>query len=779
MMKFDIKHIKRIMVMVLLVVFYLGAGFYRARLSRHPDLFDPHNPIAYYWTENALQYHYAELVSRGLSIPAFDPDLQAPEGVRVFENLTILMEYPAGGLYRLLGLHRQQYPLHSFLIFYTAFFSALIVFSLYGGSRALGYNCGFSLLAAALGVFSYVSVGRSIQAFLNEDFSLPLFFLGLVFFMIAVRRTRRDHLYALAAGICFALSLAGWHLSRFLFLGFAAAAVFNLLIFTRPEEAPPTARLLAMAAVIPWCASLAVPVLRSRGYFLSPAFALVFGAAAAVWYFRGARCRPLRIAAVLAVLGVSIILTTILKLEVEYGHVWSLFLNKIRFLGVKPANPALVPLSARSLWIEAFNSPSPRLFAAQFFPLILPAVGGAYALIRKQYRDWNTRFFLILGLACFLLYLGIERMSVVANFFVAVLAAGIGLWFARRRIRLAAAAVMILMLVFNFYQGYRLHEGTRYSRLLDRWLTTARSTFTNNRVNDLDLVYYLRHGTPARSIFLCRYSVGPLLLAYAGRPIALQPKFEVKDCRSRVAEYYRGMYGTEDDLYDLCRRWRISYLLYDIRILLDASRDSDRWVADQLNITTTAAAFRLHFLPESLKHFQLEYQNSAYRLYRVLAPDSVPANRPISYQPVYDLSQYGGQTADRPFYDDRWNAAMAKRLQETFALLRAAQSVLVQDPARAVRLAEIAQQRCPGLAGSATILGIAYCLVGRDQEGFALCRQEAEERPYFPLAHYNLAYALIRQERYEEARAELDRILAIDSAFEPARAMRQELEEIR
>lgn len=773
------RQLKSIIILVLLFMIYLGAAFYRSRLSRNPELFDPHNSIAYYWTENALQYHYADLISQGRPIPAFDPDLQAPEGVRIFENLTILMEYPAGGLYRLLGLHRQRYPLHSFLIFYTAFFSALIVFGLYGGSRVLGYTRGFSLLAAGLGVFSYVFVGRSIQAFLNEDFSLPLFFLGLVLVMTAVDRPRRDYLFALAAGICFALSLAGWHLSRFLFLGFTAAAVFNLLVFTAENEIIKPAKILFFTTLITWLASLFVPVLRARGYFLSPAFALVFGAAAAVWCFRGVRRRPLRIAAVLAILTLSIILTAILKLEVEYGHVWSLFLNKIRFLGMKPANPALVPSPARSLWIEAFNSPSPRLFAAQFFPLILPAAGGAYALIRKQGRNWNTRLFLILSLAFFLLYLSVERMSVVANFFMAVLAVGIGLWPARRRTRLAVAAVIILMLVFNFYQGYHLHEGTGYFRLLNRWSSAGRPTFTNNRVNDLDLVYYVRHATSPGSIFLSRYSVGPLLLAYAGRPIALQPKFEVKGCRQRVKEFYQGMYGTEDDLYDLCQRWRISYLLYDIRILLDASRDSDRWVADQLNIKPTVAAFRLHFLPESLKHFQLAYQNSTYRLYRVLAPDSVPDNRAASNQPVYDLSQYGGQIADRPFYDDRWNAEMANRLQEAFAFLRAAQSVLVHDPARAVRLAEKAQQRCPGLTGSATILGIAYCLVGRDQEGYALCRQEAEERPYFPLAHYNLAYALIRQERYEEARAELDRTLMIDPAFEPAREMRKELEEIR
>jgi tetratricopeptide (TPR) repeat protein len=290
-------------------------------------------------------------------------------------------------------------------------------------------------------------------------------------------------------------------------------------------------------------------------------------------------------------------------------------------------------------------------------------------------------------------------------------------------------------------------------------------------VNNLDLLQYVRREQPRTAVFLARYSVGPVLFAYADQAIALQPKFEVRGSRERVAEYYRGIYGSEEDLFGLCRKWRIDYVLYDLRILLDAGRDSDRWVADRLVVAKDCVAFLLHFAPERLRHFELVHQNSNYRLYRVLGPDDTPELRVFPPSAVYELKEYGGQMIDNRPFDDQWNLALAERIRRAFRLIEQGQKALGEEPSAARRLLLKARELYPNLIGEATVLGMAEVLLGRVREGLELCRQEVADNPSFALARYNLAYALYRSDDYQGARAELEQCLMLDPGFEPAKEM--------
>ncbi|MEO0182367.1 MAG: hypothetical protein ABIL40_02680, partial [candidate division WOR-3 bacterium] len=73
---------KKIIFQSMMLLFILISVQFRIRLSTNPEYYDPKDPTAFYWTENALQYHYAELVGNGKPIPSFDPKLQAPAGVK-------------------------------------------------------------------------------------------------------------------------------------------------------------------------------------------------------------------------------------------------------------------------------------------------------------------------------------------------------------------------------------------------------------------------------------------------------------------------------------------------------------------------------------------------------------------------------------------------------------------------------------------------------------------------------------------------------------------------
>lgn len=782
------KTITVLLTVIILLLIYLGAALFRVHADTDPEFYEARNPVAFYWTENAVQYHYAELVSQGQPIPAFDPKLQAPEGVKVFENLTILMEYPCGALYRLLGLAESRIRFHTFTIYFMALFAGLTVFAIYGCGRALGFSRPYALLAAGLGVFSYVGIGRSIQGFLNEDFSLPLFFLGLAFFLNALRAPKGPVRDALLAGFFFGLSLAGWHFARFLFLGLVACVCLNLWCFTRdPKARRRQADVLLWMTVFPLLAGLIAPVLRSRGFFIAPAFILAWGAVLGSRLFPDPLGRPAvvsgrgwrQIGFTLALVAVSVALSRLMKFEADYTHVWSLLWNKLKFFGVKPAIPGQIDFPARSLWIEAFNSPSPKVFLLEFFPLIAAAAAGVFYGLRRNLEKPGIRLVLILSAVFFAAYLGIERLGLVANFFIALLAAGLGLAASKgttRIRRFVPAVVLAAVLAFNFYQGYRIHDPTGYVKTLNGIFGPDRPGLPNWRVNNLDLVSYVRHEQPKTANFLARYSVGPTLFAYAGQAIALQPKFEVRGSRERVAEYYRGIYGSEEDLYNLCRRWRIDFFLYDLRILLDAGRDSDRWVADRLAIGKDCAAFLLHFAPEILRHFELVYQNSNYRMYRVLTPGETPEPRVFPPSAVYDLKEYGNQVIDHRPFDDQGTTALVERMQRAFRLIEHGQTMLGSEPSTARRLLLQARELYPNLIGEATVLGTAEVLLGRVKEGLELCRREVANNPYFALARYNLAYALYRNDDYEATRTELDQCLFLDPDFEPAREMRRELD---
>ncbi len=288
------KLIKRSIIIIILMIIYVGASLYRTRLSKYFEYYDPNDPTAFYWTENALQYHYAELVANGEPIPNFDPKLQAPQGVKIFENLTIMMEYPCGWLYRFLKLKEKNILFHTWTILFIAVFASLSIFSIYLICRAIGINEFYAIIATLLSNFSLVAVGRSTFGFLNEDFALPFILFGLALYLYALSRTEKKFVLSPIAGLCFLISLSAWHFSRFIFLVIIIISVINLWIFEKKAKMrEDNAFTILMILLSPFLGSFFIPVLKSRFYFLSPVFGLGFGAVVGILFFKQKIEKPL------------------------------------------------------------------------------------------------------------------------------------------------------------------------------------------------------------------------------------------------------------------------------------------------------------------------------------------------------------------------------------------------------------------------------------------------------------------------------------------------------
>lgn len=779
--------LKSILISFILFIVYLGSIAYRVRLGKDPEYYDPNDPTAFYWTENALQYHYAELVANGYPIPDFDPKLQAPDGVRIFENLTIMMEYPCGWIYRFLKLKEKNILFHTWTILFIAGFASLSIFGIYLICRALGINEFYSLIAALLSNFSLVAVGRSTFGFLNEDFALPFILFGLALYFYALSCPHKKVVLSLIAGLCFLISLGAWHFSRFIFLMIIIISLVDLWIFEKKRRTD-TAFIILMTLLIPFSGSFIIPVLRSRFYFLSAVFGLGFGAVIGIFLFKQNREKPLffsikgwrSIIPALLLCAGSILVSRILSAETEYIHVWSLLINKVKYFGIKPSHPELLDYPARSLWIEAFNSPHPVSLFKNLFPLIIPAIIGLITLVKNYWDKIHIRQLIILSLIFFLSYLAIERLGVVNNYFLVVLSVSISTVNFKKLAgfyKFLIPAGLLIILLFNFYQGYQLHQPTNYIKILHRIFGSETSDITYNwRLNNTELVRYIRLKTPENSIFLSSFNVGPLILTYAGRPIALQPKFEVKDCQRRVKEFLDAIYREEEIFYTLCKNWQIDYFVYDIRLLLDDTKDGSRWVAGKVRVSSNASVFFFHFTPEKLNHFELIYQNTFYRIFKVMEENERPLPHLFYYHPVYDLKIYGNQSQKKGFFDDRDTRNILEKVRQAKYLLQRANALLTVSPAKAYELMERSIALCPSLIGSFTTLGIAYALSNRVEQGLSLCQKEVELNPLFPLGHYNLAYCLYLKGNIAGAIQELEETLRLDPNFSPAKEMIKQLQ---
>ncbi len=775
---------KNFIVFVILIAIYCISIVYRTRLSKNPEYYDPHDPTAFYWTENALQYHYAELVANGYPVPDFDPKLHAPEGVRLFENLTIMMEYPCGWLYRFLKLKEKKILFHTWTIFFIAGLASLGIFGVYLICRAIGVNELYAIFASLLSNFSLVAVGRSTFGFLNEDFALPFILLGIAFYLYALSSVNKKSFLSIISGLCFLISLGSWHFSRFIFFTIIGVSVLILWLFESiPWRRNNSALVLFCLLLVPFAGSFLIPVLRNRLFFLSPGFFLGFGACLGIFFTKPENKKPLffsfqgwlAIIPALIFFATGILLSRILSTEADYIHVWSLIMNKIKFFGIKPVDPELLDYPARSLWIEAFNSPHPVSLFKNLFPVIVPALFGFLHLIKKQWSDNHIKILILLSLVFLLSYLAIERMGVVNNYFVAVLAVASTMMDSGKAKRLWKTFMLVLLtgiFIFNFYQGYHLHETTTYTKSLRRIFGSETEEFVYNwRLNNLELVRFIRFMTPQDAIFLSSVGVGPLIFTYADRAIALQPKYEVKNCQKRVQEFLNAAYGTEEDLFNLCRKWQIDYFVYDTKLLLDNSHNGSRWVAGRKSVSTNAAVYLLHFFPEELKYFELVYESNFYRVFRVLLTGKKPEVKIPYHQSVYDLKSYGNQARANEFFDDSYTKKVLLNITEAKYLLQKAHNLLQADPKKATLLMEKSRALYPDLIGSAATAGIAYALTDRLEYGLMLCQQEVKMNPLYPLGHYNLAYCFYLKGDIASAIQELQETLRLDSSFVAAREM--------
>jgi hypothetical protein len=547
---------------------------------------DAHNETGQFWSEFAFHYRIAKFFAEhpvsDWQLLARDRDVQYPDTVNDWAEFTVAMEVPVGLLYRWL---KPAMPFHTFVVWYGCIASSLSLFAIFFLARALWRSDVAGLSASVLYATLYPSYGRTVKnLFLREDFAIPLILFALYF---TVRMLQEDRLrHQVLAALLWLAALASWHLTQFVMAPLVVAAA---LVYLGQGETPRLPWLVLVMAA----GTVLIPVLRAKQVYLSPAMCLLYALALAVWIDGGRKkAAKVFIGALAGLVALSVLLQ---KSFGEYAHVYQLFVYKLRFFGVKPGDPAMLPYDARVLWEGAFNTAEWKEFwrSLQFcLPLSLPAMWFA-----RRDKEIAVRIFALFALLLFPLAWMVVRYFSFVGFAAAAMAAGLmtrpAVWW---KLALTGAAVWQLAML-DYRPLERVQPSPAEYRPIAQWL---------------------QQYTPTNAVVLAHISESPVFWAHTGRPIILHSKFENREIRQRFREFLESIYGSEEAFYQFCRRNGADYFVYDIGFMMPG-KESRRYKADKLGeLDPDSAAMLFQYHPDRLRHFKLETANDRFAIFRVL-----------------------------------------------------------------------------------------------------------------------------------------------------------------
>ncbi len=556
-----------------------------AKIFSNPT-WDAQDEVGQFWSEFAFQYSFAKFFAEhsfgDWGQLSRDRSVQYPDEINDWAEFTVAMEVPVGVLYRWL---RPKMAFHVWAVWCDCVMGSLTLFGLFLLGRALWRSDFAGVMSAALYAALYPSYGRTVKnLFLREDFALPLIVLA-VWATVRMWQEAGQRRWEIGAAVLWLAALASWHLTQFvLAVGVGATALVYLGRGETPRRPWFVLTLLAGAFV--------VPVLRVKQFYLSPTMCVLCALALAVWINGGRRKAWMVFGVALVVLvAVGMWLRTSYG---EYAHVYQMFFYKLRFLGVKPSEPSRLPWEARCLWEGAFNTAS----VADFWRFLLGClplglVGGWCGWRRKEVP---VRVFIVVSLLLVPLAWMVVRYFTFLAVAAPVLAAGLVASHVGWRWAVGAAAVGQLAMLDAAPLDRRPVRPEMYR----------------------PVVAWLREHTATNAVVLSSVSESPVWRAHTGRTIVLHSKFENQKIRERYREFLEALYGREEQLAALARKWGAEYFIYDVGCLVTGV-DTWRYKADRLGeLPPDCVARQMAERGGELKEFRVRFRSDRFVVFSLL-----------------------------------------------------------------------------------------------------------------------------------------------------------------
>jgi hypothetical protein len=531
-----------------------------------------------------IHYLTSRIVAAGGWVPddfRADPRIESPESTDIPAMFTVGQEFLVAWSYLALC---GRVPLHIVALYVMSLVASLSAIGVFGLAGELTRSRRWAALAAGLYVLSYANYRTIGFLYIREDLSLPLFALHLWLLARACRVGRAAPMAG--AGLAAAAALATWHAMTFVFSVEVACLLAWWLRTGRSPFAPASGWLFT--AVLGGVA-ICVPVLRAKLFLLSPAYVALVAMTFAPWLEKRLPAHAAaRGAAQVVLLGALIGSARLLAASLgadDYRHVVDLLVAKLRYLGQRPADPALLSFDARLLWQGPFATGSPaRLWWSLGVPVFAVPVAGL-ASVRRWWRgDGAATEPVLAALACALLVLAllVDRVLAIAGMLAPVvgvvtfrsLVAGMGV---QRRLVIGTALLAVQVAVFCLVIGdfgLRLWYDTGHQAALVR------------------ITRFVRSHLPPGAVIATDYVNSTALLAHTDARVVLQPKYETNRSRRRIERFESAFYHESPDAFAWILRdeFDADYLLVDIGFLAFAAYEAGLPPTAHGPIPGTAAA---------------------------------------------------------------------------------------------------------------------------------------------------------------------------------------------
>lgn len=520
-------------VLVALVGLVVLGATLRITYTTGSPLFDSHDSSGFLTTDPAhIAYVTNRIAAAGGGVPddfRADPRLEYPEASDIPAMFTVGQEFVVAWASLLVG---DAVSLHVLAVWLMSVFAALTAVGVWGIGRELTGSSLWGLGAAALWTALPTSYRTLGFVFVREDFSFPIYTLHLWSVLVAARTmTPGAFLLAGATAVCAA---ATWHMvGSFLLVEVGCVALWFVL---RRENA--LAPRHAWWTLVPVAAGAVVPVLAAKGWLLSLPVAAVVGLVAAGVCARIGMAWWRGVVVFAAVAGGLSASSLVVGAGRDYGHVFELIWDKVRYLGVRPADPSQLSFGTRLLWQGPFETSPLGVFVYWLgLPILALLVGLAlqgHALARGRSDSRHCVWLVFTGVACVVTWL-VSRCSILAG--VTLSAATVLVLHNLRRV--TWAGVLLLLLAVGV-QGWQ----SRAVFALPPWWGREGIRPAPARVEARrQLVSWVRGNVPLGEPVLADFLTGTGLLYHTGHPILLQPKYETARSRARIAEFFTVLFG--------------------------------------------------------------------------------------------------------------------------------------------------------------------------------------------------------------------------------------------
>ena len=504
--------------------------------------------------------------------------------------------------------------------------------------------------------------------------------------------------------------------------------LFVIITFFTKKDARSLMTNYIIIIVFALLASLTIPVLKEKAFVTSYPMIWSYCLIGVYWLQQAFTLSKRNVLAIFiaSVVVSSFLIFTLTSNYVEYSHVYSLLLYKLKYFGIKPDDPTLLPYSARVLWIEAFNSPSLWRIVYSFATL-LPIGAIFFSLSFKDLLEKKTTvnegMLLYFSLVFFGLYLLIIRMGVFLIFFLSV---SVGKMLITQR-KVAYYPILLLLFVcvgFEFHKSLNIKNPTLFKSWTKKVLQPETDLPPYGSLRDrIKMIDWIRENTEESDVVLAWFGTGPMVATDTGRPTILHSKFESEKIRSKYKEFASSLFAGEEDFFAFCEKYQADYFLYEPQFVLDKAKDSIRYVTNQLSLSRATAAYLFHFVPEGLHHFSLAYQNASFRLYKVV-PQSTITDVARVYQPLFDIKQFETVPSKQKFFDDsKTEEVIRKRYYGKMMFVKGVMSQEQGKPYKAIEFYKRAIALVPDLIEAYLNLANIYCAQGFCDKGVVLLKK--------------------------------------------------------